>query len=68
MAKYIEVIEWFDPTGKEMVHRFEAGGEIKIGAQLVVQESHGRSSSGTARRSTYSAGKAHPHDPEHTAP
>lgn len=39
MAKYIEVIEWFDPTGKEMVHRFEAGGEIKIGAQLVVQES-----------------------------
>lgn len=39
MAKYIEVIEWFDPTGKEMVHKFEAGGEIKIGAQLVVQES-----------------------------
>lgn len=39
MAKYIEVIEWFDPTGNEMVHRFEMGGEIKIGAQLVVQES-----------------------------
>lgn len=38
MAKYIEVIEWFDPTGKEMVHKFEGGGEIKIGAQLVVQE------------------------------
>jgi membrane protease subunit (stomatin/prohibitin family) len=39
MTKYIEVIEWFDQTGKEMVHRFEMGGEIKIGAQLVVQES-----------------------------
>ena len=39
MAKYIEVIEWLDDSGKEMVHRFEMGGEIKIGAQLVVQES-----------------------------
>jgi membrane protease subunit (stomatin/prohibitin family) len=39
MAQYIDVIEWLDDTGKEMVHRFEMGGEIKIGAQLVVQES-----------------------------
>jgi membrane protease subunit (stomatin/prohibitin family) len=39
MAQYVEVIEWFDETGKEMVHRFEMGGEIKVGAQLVVQES-----------------------------
>ncbi len=39
MAKYIEVIEWLDDTGREMVHRYEMGGEIKIGAQLVVQES-----------------------------
>lgn len=39
MAQYIEVIEWLDDTGKEMVHRFEMGGEIKVGAQLVVQES-----------------------------
>lgn len=39
MAQYIEVIEWLDDTGKEMVHRFPMGGEIKIGAQLVVQES-----------------------------
>lgn len=39
MAKYIEVIEWLDDTGNEMVHRFEMGGEIKVGAQLVVQES-----------------------------
>lgn len=38
MAQYIEVIEWLDDTGKEMVHRFEMGGEIKVGAQLVVQE------------------------------
>lgn len=39
MARYLEVIEWFDETGKEMVHRFEMGGELKLGAQLVVQES-----------------------------
>jgi len=38
MAQYIDVIEWLDDTGKEMVHRFEMGGEIKVGAQLVVQE------------------------------
>src|SRR5512135_3206640 len=38
MAQYIEVIEWLDDTGREMVHRFEMGGEIKVGAQLVVQE------------------------------
>ena len=38
MAQYLEVIEWLDDTGKEMVHRFEMGGEIKVGAQLVVQE------------------------------
>ena len=39
MAQTIEVIEWLDDTGREMVHRFEMGGEIKMGAQLVVQES-----------------------------
>jgi membrane protease subunit (stomatin/prohibitin family) len=39
MAQYIEVIQWLDDTGREMVHRFEMGGEIKVGAQLVVQES-----------------------------
>ncbi len=38
---FLEVIEWFDETGKELVHRVpEAGsGEIKYGAQLIVRES-----------------------------
>lgn len=34
----LEVIEWRDDSGREMVHRWERGGEIKLGAQLVVQE------------------------------
>jgi membrane protease subunit (stomatin/prohibitin family) len=34
----IQVIEWKDETGREMVHRFEPGGELKLGAQLVVLE------------------------------
>jgi len=34
----IEVIEWKDDSGREMVWRFSAGGEIKLGAQLVVSE------------------------------
>jgi membrane protease subunit (stomatin/prohibitin family) len=34
----IEVIEWKDDTGQEMVWRYSAGGEIKLGAQLVVSE------------------------------
>jgi membrane protease subunit (stomatin/prohibitin family) len=38
---FLEVIEWFDETGKEIVHRIpESGsGEIKWGAQLIVRES-----------------------------
>jgi hypothetical protein len=38
---FLEVIEWFDEPGKELVHRIpESGsGEIKWGAQLIVRES-----------------------------
>jgi membrane protease subunit (stomatin/prohibitin family) len=38
---FLEVIEWFDETGKQIVHRIpESGsGDIKYGAQLVVRES-----------------------------
>ncbi|RMG03441.1 MAG: SPFH domain-containing protein [Nitrospirae bacterium] len=38
---FLEVIEWFDETGKEMVHRIpeRGSGEIKLGAQLTVRES-----------------------------
>lgn len=38
---FLENIEWFDESGKELVHRLpESGsGEIKFGAQLTVRES-----------------------------
>ena len=38
---FLEVIEWFDETGKELVHRIPEGGsgEIKFGAQLILRES-----------------------------
>lgn len=38
---FLEVLEWFDNTGKELVHRIPEGGsgEIKLGAQLTVRES-----------------------------
>ncbi len=38
---FLEVLEWFDPTGKEMVHRIPEHGsaEIKFGAQLFVRDS-----------------------------
>ncbi len=40
MAQFMEVIEWFDNTGTEIVHRYpeEGSGEIKFGAQLIVRE------------------------------
>lgn len=38
---FLENIEWFDETGKELVHRLpdSGSGEIKWGAQLTVRES-----------------------------
>ncbi len=38
---FLEVLEWFDDTGRELVHRIPEGGsgEIKFGAQLTVRES-----------------------------
>ncbi len=38
---FLEIIEWFDDTGKALVHRIpESGsGDIKYGAQLIVRES-----------------------------
>ena len=38
---FLEVIEWFDQLGKELVHRIPEGGsgEIKYGAQMTVRES-----------------------------
>ena len=40
-AVFLEVLEWFDDTGKELVHRIpeKGSGEIKYGAQLTVRES-----------------------------
>jgi len=38
---FLEILEWFDDTGKELVHRIpeKGSGEIKYGAQLTVRES-----------------------------
>lgn len=38
---FLENIEWFDESGKELVHRLpqDGSGEIKYGAQLTVRES-----------------------------
>jgi membrane protease subunit (stomatin/prohibitin family) len=38
---FLEVIEWLDNTGQEIVHRVpeQGSGEIKLGAQLTVRES-----------------------------
>ncbi|MCI5134074.1 MAG: SPFH domain-containing protein [Candidatus Electrothrix sp. AW2] len=38
---FLEVLEWFDETGQELLHRLpqSGSGEIKYGAQLTVRES-----------------------------
>lgn len=38
---FLEVLEWFDDTGQELVHRIpeNGSGEIKLGAQLTVRDS-----------------------------
>lgn len=52
LNQFIEVIQWLDNTGDTMVYRFPVvGQEIKNGAQLIVRESQGRSSSFSKARS-----------------
>jgi membrane protease subunit (stomatin/prohibitin family) len=38
---FLEIIEWFDESGREIVHRIpdKGSGDIKYGAQVVVRES-----------------------------
>lgn len=38
---FLEILEWFDETGQELVHRIpeKGSGELKWGAQMIVRES-----------------------------
>jgi len=38
---FLEILEWFDQTGQELLYRLpeQGSGEIKFGAQLIVRES-----------------------------
>ena len=39
-AVFLEILEWFDQTGQEIVQRIPAhgSGDIKYGAQMIVRE------------------------------
>ena len=41
MARIFDVIEWFDPSGRELVHRLPewGSGDFRLGSQLIVRES-----------------------------
>jgi len=41
MSLLIEIIEWLDPTGDEMIHRIpqEGSADFKMGAQVIVRDS-----------------------------
>lgn len=41
MPRIFDIIEWFDPTGREMVHRIPewGSGDFRLGSQLIVRES-----------------------------
>ena len=40
MGVFLEILEWFDNTGDQLVHRIpeKGSGDIKYGAQLIVRE------------------------------